>query len=93
VAAQPVPYRTTEAQPTFEALKIGEQLGFPIALEPFQLTRFEMTDFALSAEEMGLNYIGYVVEVRLTTSGPWPKLWTKPCPPANIRRPWNCTRC
>jgi betaine-homocysteine S-methyltransferase len=58
VAAQPVPYRTTEEQPTFEMLSIGQQPGFPIALEPFQLTRFEMADFALQAKEMGVNYIG-----------------------------------
>lgn len=58
VAAQPVPYRTTEKQPTFEALRIGAQQGFPIALEPFQLTRFEMAEFALRAKEMGVNYIG-----------------------------------
>lgn len=58
VAAQPVPYRTTGDQPTFEALKMGELQGFPIALEPFQLTRFEMAEFALRAKELGVNYIG-----------------------------------
>ena len=58
VAAQPVPYRTTKEQPTFEALRNGDLQGFPIALEPFQLTRFEMAEFALTAKEMGVNYIG-----------------------------------
>jgi betaine-homocysteine S-methyltransferase len=58
VAAQPVPYRTTQEQPTFETLRIGEEPGFPIALEPFQLTRFEMAEFARRAKEMGVNYIG-----------------------------------
>src|SRR3712207_3571528 len=45
VAAQPVPYRTTPAQPHFEALKDAEGTrGFPIALEPFLCTRFEMAE-------------------------------------------------
>ncbi|MGD8623887.1 MAG: homocysteine S-methyltransferase family protein [Anaerolineae bacterium] len=59
VAAQPVAYRTTEAQPTFQALKeeSGER-GFPIALDPFQTTRFEMADFARRAQEMGVEFIG-----------------------------------
>jgi betaine-homocysteine S-methyltransferase len=59
VAAQPVAYRTTEEQPTFQALKdLDGQRGFPIALDPFQTTRFEMADFALQAKEIGVNYIG-----------------------------------
>lgn len=59
VAAQPVPYRTTPEQPTFESLRRpGEAQAFPIALEPFLLTRFEMANFARSAREMGVNYIG-----------------------------------
>jgi betaine-homocysteine S-methyltransferase len=37
---------------------MGELQGFPIALEPFQLTRFEMAEFALRAKELGVNYIG-----------------------------------
>jgi betaine-homocysteine S-methyltransferase len=59
VAAQPVAYRTSEAQPTFQALKEenGER-GFPIALDPFQTTRFEMADFARQAQEMGIEFIG-----------------------------------
>lgn len=59
VAAQPVPYRTTQAQPTFESLRWhGGARAFPIALEPFLLTRFEMADFARQAQEVGVNYIG-----------------------------------
>jgi betaine-homocysteine S-methyltransferase len=59
VAAQPVAYRTTEEQPTFQALKDKDgRRGFPIALDPFQTTRFEMADFALQAQEIGVNYIG-----------------------------------
>ena len=59
VAAQPVAYRTTEEEPSFQALKDANgQRGFPIALDPFQATRFEMADFATRAEKVGVNYIG-----------------------------------
>jgi betaine-homocysteine S-methyltransferase len=59
VAAQPVPYRTTPAQPNFEALKDADGTrGFPIALEPFLCNRFEMADFAVSARDLGVTYIG-----------------------------------
>ena len=59
VAAQPVPYRTTPAQPTFQSLKdAGGARGFPIALDPFLCTRFEMAEFAASASGLGVNYIG-----------------------------------
>jgi betaine-homocysteine S-methyltransferase len=59
VAAQPVPYRTVEGQPTFQTLKEENHArAFPIALEPFLHTRFEMADFAVAARELGINYIG-----------------------------------
>ena len=59
VAAQPVPYRTSQAAPAFEALSADDGLhAFPIALEPFQCTRFEMADFALRARDVGVDYIG-----------------------------------
>ena len=59
VAAQPVPYRTSEAAPAFEALTTGDGLhAFPIQLEPFQCTRFEMADFARRAHDVGVDYIG-----------------------------------
>ena len=59
IAAQPVPYRTTEQQFAFQALKEpGKERAFPIALEPFTHTRFEMAGFAVEAQEIGVNYIG-----------------------------------
>src|SRR5215207_956226 len=59
VAAQPVPYRTTAAQPNFEALKdAGGMRGFPLALEPFLCHRFELADFAAAARDLGVGYIG-----------------------------------
>jgi betaine-homocysteine S-methyltransferase len=59
VAAQPVPYRTSATTPAFESLvaEDGRRL-FPIQLESYQLTRFEMAEFARQAGEIGVNYIG-----------------------------------
>ena len=43
VAVQPVPYRTDAAAPTMETLRSPDgERAFPIALEPFGCTRFEM---------------------------------------------------
>jgi betaine-homocysteine S-methyltransferase len=59
VAAQPVPYRTDEASPTMESLRAeGVNRVFPLALEPFSCTRFEMADFAVAARDLGVNYVG-----------------------------------
>jgi betaine-homocysteine S-methyltransferase len=59
VAAQPVPYRTTAEQSHFEALKDADGARvFPLALDPFLCNRFEMADFAASARDIGVNYIG-----------------------------------
>ncbi len=59
VAAQPVPYRTTPEEPTFVSLH-GEDgsRAFPVALDPFLLTRFEMADFAVAARDLGVSFIG-----------------------------------
>ena len=59
VAAQPVPYRTSPATPGVRvaASADGRRL-FPIQLEPFQCTRFEMADFARRARDIGVDYIG-----------------------------------
>ncbi|HUR86173.1 MAG TPA: homocysteine S-methyltransferase family protein [Solirubrobacteraceae bacterium] len=59
VAAQPVPYRTTPRTPAFESLESeAGRRAFPIELEPFQHTRFEMADFARRARDIGVNYVG-----------------------------------
>ncbi len=53
LAAQPVAYRCTDAAPYFSATP-----AFPHALDPLQLTRREMGEFALRARDMGVNFIG-----------------------------------
>jgi betaine-homocysteine S-methyltransferase len=59
LAALPVPYRTNEEEPSFTALRDGERgRAFPIGLDPFQTTRFEMADFAIQAQALGINYVG-----------------------------------
>ena len=63
VAALPVPYRTTEAQPTFQSLRDPRYdppggRPFPTALDPFVCTRYELGDFAREAFELGVTYLG-----------------------------------
>ena len=53
VAAQPVAYRTTAEQPDFTATG-----NFPYELDPLQLSRKEMGDFARQARDAGIDYIG-----------------------------------
>jgi betaine-homocysteine S-methyltransferase len=64
VAALPVPYRTTEQQPSFQSLEDPQATGlpadrpFPTALDPFTCNRYEIAEFAREAYEMGIYYLG-----------------------------------
>jgi betaine-homocysteine S-methyltransferase len=59
VAALPVPYRTTPAEPTFQSLRSDDGArAFPLALDGFQCTRFELAEFAVAARDAGANYVG-----------------------------------
>ncbi len=64
VAALPVPYRTTEAEPTFQSLSdpacesIPGGLPFPTALDPFTCNRYECAEFARACLDLGVRYIG-----------------------------------
>ncbi|HMD30382.1 MAG TPA: homocysteine S-methyltransferase family protein [Candidatus Acidoferrales bacterium] len=53
LAAQPTAYRTPPGKPDFTSLP-----EFPVGLEPLQLSRSEMADYALAARALGVNYIG-----------------------------------
>jgi betaine-homocysteine S-methyltransferase len=53
LACQPVGFRTPKDKPDFTSLP-----EFPYALDPLQLTRKEMGDYAARAREIGINYIG-----------------------------------
>jgi methionine synthase I (cobalamin-dependent) len=65
VAALPVPYRTTPAEPTFQSLTdpayasgIPEGRPFPTALDPFVCNRYEIADFGKAAYALGVRYLG-----------------------------------
>lgn len=65
VAALPVPYRTTDAEPTFfnlsdPAARVPSPHGrtFPTALDPLYANRYEIGAFAADAAELGVNYLG-----------------------------------
>jgi betaine-homocysteine S-methyltransferase len=61
MAALPVPYRTTDEQPSFMSLTdpcCGNARAFPVGLDPFVCTRSEMFDFGREAYAMGINYLG-----------------------------------
>lgn len=47
-----MPFRCTDETPWFTGLP-----SFPDRLEPTQITRFELGEFATKAKEMGVNYI------------------------------------
>ena len=53
IGCQPVAYRTTHTHRDFTSLA-----AFPDQLEPYQLTRREMGEYAAKARDIGVNYIG-----------------------------------
>ena len=53
IAAQPVAHRTSDEVPWFTGTS-----AFPDKLEPTQMTRYEMADYALKSKAMGVNFIG-----------------------------------
>ncbi|MEO8688063.1 MAG: homocysteine S-methyltransferase family protein [Solirubrobacteraceae bacterium] len=56
VAALPVPYHTHAGEPTFQSLGGGD--AFPVALDPFTSTRYEVADFARDGLALGVDYLG-----------------------------------
>jgi len=64
IAALPVPYRTHEEEPTFQALRdagaqeIPDGRPFPTALEPLACNRYEIAEFGKAAFELGVRYLG-----------------------------------
>jgi betaine-homocysteine S-methyltransferase len=53
VATQPVAYRTPDDQPDFTSLP-----EFPFYLDPLQLDRREMADYAVKARDLGVRFVG-----------------------------------
>lgn len=60
VAALPVPYRTHAQQPTFQSLRDERrpERPFPLGLEPFTCTRWEIAEFTSAALDLGVSYFG-----------------------------------
>jgi betaine-homocysteine S-methyltransferase len=64
VAALPVPYRTHDAEPSFQSLTdsdcdcIPNGRPFPTALDPFTCNRYELGEFAQAAHQLGVGYLG-----------------------------------
>jgi betaine-homocysteine S-methyltransferase len=64
IAALPVPYRTTDAEPSFQSLTdpdcdcIPGGRPFPTALDPFTCNRYELEEFTKAAAALGVTYLG-----------------------------------
>jgi betaine-homocysteine S-methyltransferase len=64
VAALPVPYRTSEAEPSFQSLTdpgcdcLPGDRPFPTALDPLSCNRYEIAEFGREAYAMDIRYLG-----------------------------------
>lgn len=65
MAGLPIPYRTSEENPTFFNLQdsgcschLPTETTFPTALDPLYHNRFELAEWAKEAKNIGVNYIG-----------------------------------
>lgn len=85
IACQPAAYRTPADKPDFTSLP-----NFPLELDPLQLSRREMAEYALQARDIGVNYIGAccgavathirAMAVVLRKTGPDSRIWKKGAP-------------
>jgi len=64
MAALPVPYRTSEDEPSFQSLRDTHwhypegTRPFPVALDPFTCNRFEIAEFGREAMALDIRYLG-----------------------------------
>jgi betaine-homocysteine S-methyltransferase len=64
VAGLPVPYRTTDEEPSFQSLTdpdcdcLPDDRPFPTALESLSCNRYEIAKFGREAYELGIRYLG-----------------------------------
>jgi len=64
LAALPVPYRTSEDEPSFQSLRDTHwhypegTRPFPVALDPFTCNRYEMAEFGRDAMALDIRYLG-----------------------------------
>jgi hypothetical protein len=70
VAALPVPYRTSENEPSFQSLRDTHwhfaegTRPFAVALDPFTCNRYEIAEFGKQAFDMGIRYPGSALRGR-----------------------------
>ena len=96
VAAQPVPvpHVARDARRSSRWRRPTASALFPIQLEPFQCTRFEMAEFARQARDIGVDYIGIccgggAAPRARDGRGARPRHAGQPL----LARRWSCTRC
>lgn len=66
IAGLPVPYRTTDDEPTFQSLTdsgshaslLPDGRPFPTALDSFACNRYEIAEFTHQAHTLGVSYLG-----------------------------------
>ena len=64
MAALPVPFRTREAEPSFQSLRDTHwhfaegTRPFPVALDPFTCNRYEIAEFGAQALALNIRYLG-----------------------------------
>ena len=82
------------ATPAFESLTYPDgRRAFPIELEPFAHTRFEMADFARQAADLGVGYIGICCGGAPHYVRAMAEALGRQHLPAATRRRWTCIRC
>ena len=88
MAALPVPYRTTEEQPTFQSLRdpqatSPDEMPFPTTLDPFTCTATRWAASPPSPTRWGSTTSESVAAPGRTTSAAWPKRSGEPHPRAD----------
>jgi betaine-homocysteine S-methyltransferase len=64
MAALPVPYRTSDSEPSFQSLRDAHwhfaegTRPFPVALDPFTCNRYEIAEFGQRALALDIRYLG-----------------------------------
>jgi betaine-homocysteine S-methyltransferase len=93
VAALPVPYRTTENEPTFMCLTDDKLPActvngrpFPTALDGLRCTRYEVEEFTRKAQEIGVQYFGLCCGNVPSLTRSMAEALGK-CPPASVFSP------
>ena len=93
IAAQPVPYRTGAAAPTWSrcARRACAPSRSRWSRSAVPGSRWPSSRWT-PASSASATPVSAAAPDRIT-SGPWPRRWAGRCRRAGTRRPWTCTRC